>query len=74
VVIVSGIAKDENCGLGSDFASVLLPKDFKGVAVVRVAIDPNNIGLGVHSVNSDTDVFDALEILRDLIETVDKDK
>ncbi|CAB4584911.1 unannotated protein [freshwater metagenome] len=74
MVVVTSIAKNENCGLRSDFTTVLFPKDLECVAVIGMAIDPNDIGLGIHPMNRNADVLDALEILRYFIEPIDKDK
>ena len=52
----------------------LLPEHLEGVAVVGVAVDPHDVGLGVDPVDGLADVLDALEEPGDLVDAVDEDE
>ena len=59
---------------GPDLAAPLLPEHLERVAVVAVAVDPHDVGLGVDAVHRFGDVFDALEVARHLVDAVDEDE
>src|SRR5216683_4724816 len=46
VVVVAGVAQQQHGALGPDIAAPALPESLEGVPVVRVAVDPDDVGLG----------------------------
>ena len=52
--------------------AVALPEHLEGVAVVGVAVDPHDVGLGVDPVDRLGDVLGALEEVGDLVDAVDE--
>src|SRR5438067_6607778 len=68
VVVVAGVAQQNHARLGADLATPPFPERLEGVAVVGVAVDPDDIGLGVDAVHRLGDVLDAFEELRHLVD------
>ena len=74
VVVVPGVAQHDHGGLRPDVLAVALPEHLEGVAVVRVAVDPDDVGLAVDPVDRLDDVVGALEEPGHLVQTVDEDE
>ena len=72
VIVVAGIAEDQDRGLRPDVLAPLVPERLERVAVVGVAVDPDHVGLGVHPVDGLGDVLRALEEAGDLVDAVDE--
>ena len=74
VVVVPGVAENHDRGTRPDLVAVLLPEDTERMAVVGVAIDPDDISFGVDPVHGFVDVLNAFEHVGDLIKAVDEHK
>src|SRR5947209_8087752 len=74
VVVVAGVAQEDHRALGRDLGAPLVPEDLEGVAIVGVAVDPDDVGFGVHAVHRLIDVLGALEEPGDLVDPVDEDE
>ena len=61
MVVVPGIAKDQDRGLGPDLLAILLPEHPEGVAVIGVPVDPDHIGLGIDSMHGLPNVLHSLK-------------
>ena len=72
VVVVAGVAEEDHRRLLRDLALVPLVEHRERVAVVGVAVDPDDVGLGVDLVHGLGDVVGALEEARDLVDAVDE--
>ena len=74
MVVVPRVAEDHHRRLRADLLALALPEDLEGVAVVGVAVDPHDVGLGVDAVDRLADVLDALEHPGHLVDAVDEDE
>src|ERR671910_225976 len=72
VGVVAGVAQQQHGGLGADLPAPALPELLEGMAVVAVAVDPDDVGLGVDPVDRLPDVLDALEHAGHLVDAVDE--
>ena len=74
MVIVAGITQKDDGGFRGDLLTPPVPERFERVAVVRVAIHPDDISLGIDPMDGLGDVLDPFEILGDFIHPIDEDK
>jgi hypothetical protein len=56
VIVVACVTQDEDGGLRGDLAAEAVPEGLQRVAVVGVAVDPDDVGLGVDLVDGLVDV------------------
>jgi hypothetical protein len=72
VVVVPRVAEEDDAGLGGDLLPPLVPERLEGVAIVGVAVDPDDVSLGVDPVHCFGDVLDAFEERRDFVDAIDE--